>query len=105
MTPILCSALMLAAGLDETAKLVTLHALQEKAPQIIDAWLSGKDFIGLSEKEIIQRLGKPSSKQPGVWEYQDWNLGPGYHSFIRVRVIGFKDGRVVSAPLKMRGVG
>ena len=32
-------------------------------------WQAGKPFLGLTEKEIVIQLGKPTSQKPGVWEY------------------------------------
>ena len=60
--------------------------------------LSGKAYVGLSEKEILRSLGEPTDKRNGVWEYGSRvPRSPGYHSFAWMRVVRFKNGRVVSA--------
>jgi hypothetical protein len=88
---------MLALGPGEAADLPRLLAQ-------VEAWDSGATFLGLSEKEVVRRLGQPTSRRPGVWEY--WApLGPGCHTHREVRVVRFTAGRVISAAVELRGVG
>jgi len=89
----------------EVPKNVADHFLKErdKHEALIQAAVSGSEYVGLTEKEVLDTLGKPTSMEPGVWEY--WRLSPGAHSFIPVRVVRFKDGRVISAAVHMKGVG
>src|SRR4051794_6443353 len=79
-------------------------AANKQAHEALIAWETGKDFIGLTEKELLAKLGEPTSKKPGLWEY--WQpLGPGAHSFRWVRVVRFQNGKVGSAAMQERGVG
>jgi hypothetical protein len=97
MTPLLCAVLMLAGGVDDTGE--AARALRQ-----LEAWHAGKEYIGLSEADVLCRLGPPSARRPGAWEYRE-PLGPGAHSFVLVRVVRFRDGRVVAAALEERPVG
>ncbi len=97
MMPLLYGALLLACGVDDTARLGPLRVAMAD-------WHTGKRYVGLTEKELVRQLGEPASRRPGVWEYWD-RLGPGFHSHRRVRVVTFHGGRVTAAPVEMRPVG
>jgi hypothetical protein len=66
-------------------------------------WHTGKTFLGMTEKEVLKELGKPTSTKPGVWEYQEREAHDDL--FAWVRVIRFKGGKVVSAAREGRAVG
>jgi hypothetical protein len=69
--------------------------------------LSGKAYLGRTEKELLQRLGEPTSKQGNIWTYAEPFKVPALSglAYQAERVVEFKDGRVVSAPLRQRCVG
>jgi len=71
--------------------------------QALHDWDTGKPYLGLSEKEVLDKLGKPTSTKPGVWEYRERHV-PDY-LFVWVRVVRFKEGKVVSAAREERPVG
>jgi hypothetical protein len=94
---VLYGALIIAPA-NDAAEVARVRAL-------VAAWESGKDFVGLSEKEVLRKLGEPTAKREGAWEYWE-RLGPGFHSFQHVRVVRFDEsGRVKTAAMEQRGVG
>jgi hypothetical protein len=60
----------------------------------------GTAYLGLTEQQLRQRLGNPTSAEKGVWCYE--RSAP---AGIEVRVVRFADGKVVSARLRYIEVG
>lgn len=52
------------------------------------------EYIGLSEAEVISKLGEPAHKTSERWTYQQ-PPGRGMHSFRTEREFVFKDGKVI----------
>ena len=70
----------------------------------VEEWATGKALVGMTEQELVRRLGEPTSKKDGVWEYRQ-PLGPGFHEFVYKRVVRFKDGKAIAAPEVRAPVG
>ena len=68
-----------------------------------DEHVSGKEFHGMSEMDVFRRLGPPTKWTPEVWEYSGGLRE--LTSFVIVRVVVFKDGKVVSAEQRPRNLG
>jgi hypothetical protein len=59
----------------------------------IEAWEAGKEFIGLSKTEIVNKLGKPLEEiTPDVWVYRENRQ--------IMRFVVFNCGVVVSATIE-----
>ena len=69
--------------------------------QSLKDWRAGKEYLGLTESAVLKRLGEPTSTAPGVWLYVEHE---GYSADM-VRVVRFKDGKVVSASVVGRPIG
>jgi hypothetical protein len=76
----------------------------QRVVRALEAWEKGVEFVGLTEQQLRQRLGNPTSVEAGVWYYRE-PLGPGCRSFVRQRVVRFANGKVVSAKLEQRPSG
>src|SRR5262249_29489734 len=64
-------------------------------------WREGKEYLGLTESAVLKRLGEPTSTAPGGCLY----VGHEGSSAALVRVVRFKDGKVVSAGVVGRPIG
>jgi len=79
--------------IDERARLI--HDLK--------AWEQGTPLVGLTEKELLRKLGEPTSREDGAWYYHGrLHLRAG---LIELRTVRFAKGRVASAPLTLTPVG
>jgi hypothetical protein len=69
----------------------------------LKAWEQGTPLVGLTEKELLRKLGEPTSKEDGVWYYNGrLRLRAG---LMELRTVHFARGRVVSAPLTLVPIG
>jgi hypothetical protein len=53
----------------------------------------GVEYIGLTEAQVLKKLGKPDRKEKDTWEYGSWHG----HVHEEIRTVQFKNGKVVSA--------
>jgi hypothetical protein len=67
----------------------------------------GVAYVGLTEAEVLKKLGAPTAKEKDVWEYREPLRGiPGGCIDHRVlRRIQFEKGKVVSAARIREGIG
>jgi hypothetical protein len=71
------------------------------APRPLQPW---QESVGLSEREILDRWGEPTSRASDAWRYEQ-RLGPGAHSFKTVVVLHFAAGTVERVTTEEKPVG
>jgi hypothetical protein len=60
-------------------------------------------YAGMTEKEVVDLNGPPSSKRGDVWRYS--HLSPGFHMHIRATELTFRDGCVMQVRERCTPVG
>jgi hypothetical protein len=74
----------------------------QRLVRLLHAHDIGTPFLGLTEQQLRQQLGNPTSVEKGVWYYEEPR---GFHDFISQRVVRFANGKVVSAKVERTPVG
>jgi len=101
------ATIFMIGGLTQDA---TWHVPHLRAVLVRQAFLdelSGKAYLGLTEKELLQRLGEPTSQKGHTWHYADPFKVPALSglAYRSERVVEFQNGRVVSAAMRRHCVG
>jgi hypothetical protein len=93
-------AAMLLIGFSSDA--IPLACYEARAARLL-ARQAAPEYVGLTEAQVEERLGKTSGRLPGVWAYR--NLAPGPNTVVPATVLRFQQGKVVEATAGIEFVG